>query len=151
MRFVIQRVNSASVSVDDKVIGSIGKGYLILFGAGEGDTKEMLVPYADKIAKMRIFADENEKTNLSINDVNGEILVVSQFTLYADCRKGNRPSFVHACEPVLANELYEEFVRLCRQRHKLTLHRKEHQSSTDIFSLSKARPKQKYNYFLSYS
>ena len=84
MRFVIQRVNSASVSVDDKV--------------------------------MRIFADENEKTNLSINDVNGEILVVSQFTLYADCRKGNRPSFVHACEPVLANELYEEFVRLCRQR-----------------------------------
>ena len=106
MRFVIQRVNSASVSVDDKVIGSIGKGYLILFGAGEGDTKEMLVPFADKIAK----------TNLSINDVNGEILVVSQFTLYADCRKGNRPSFVHACEPVLANELYEEFVRLCRQR-----------------------------------
>ena len=105
MRFVIQRVNSASVSVDDKVIGSIGKGYLILFGAGEGDTKEMLVPFADKIAKMRIFADEN-----------GEILVVSQFTLYADCRKGNRPSFVHACEPVLANELYEEFVRLCRQR-----------------------------------
>ena len=105
MRFVIQRVNSASVSVDDKVIGSIGKGYLILFGAGEGDTKEMLVPFADKIAKMRIFAD-----------VNGEILVVSQFTLYADCRKGNRPSFVHACEPVLANELYEEFVRLCRQR-----------------------------------
>lgn len=116
MRFVIQRVNSASVSVDDKVIGSIGKGYLILFGAGEGDTNEMLVPFADKIAKMRIFADENEKTNLSINDVNGEILVVSQFTLYADCRKGNRPSFVHACEPVLANELYEEFVRLCRQR-----------------------------------
>ncbi len=101
MRFVIQRVNSASVSVDDKVIGSIGKGYLILFGAGEGDTKEMLVPYADKIAKMRIFADENEKTNLSINDVNGEILVVSQFTLYADCRKGNRPSFVHACEQFL--------------------------------------------------
>ena len=84
MRFVIQRVNSASVSVDDKVIGSIGKGYLILFGAGEGDTKEMLVPFADKIAKMRIFADENEKTNLSINDVNGEILVVSQFTLYAE-------------------------------------------------------------------
>lgn len=116
MRFVIQRVNSASVSVDDKVIGSIGKGYLIRFGAGEGDTKEMLVPFADKIAKMRIFADENEKTNLSINDVSGEILVVSQFTLYADCRKGNRPSFVHACEPVLANELYEEFVRLCRQR-----------------------------------
>lgn len=116
MKFVIQRVSSASVTVDDKVIGSIGKGYLILFGVGEGDTKDMLEPFADKIAKMRIFADENGKTNLSINDIGGEILVVSQFTLYADCRKGNRPSFVHACEPVLANELYEEFVELCRQR-----------------------------------
>ena len=105
MRLVIQRV-----------IGSIGRGYLILFGAGEGDTRQMLVPFADKLAKLRIFADENDKTNLSINDVNGEILVVSQFTLYADCRKGNRPSFVHACEPVLAKELYEEFVELCRQR-----------------------------------
>ena len=109
MRFVIQRVNSASVSVDDKVIGSIGKGYLILFGAGEGDTKEMLVPFADKIAKMRIFADENEKTNLSINDVNGEILVVSQFTLYADCSHGRRPNFLNAEKPDKANALYEYF------------------------------------------
>ena len=107
MKFVIQRVNSASVKVDGNVIGSIGKGYLILFGAGEGDTEDMLVPFADKICKMRIFADENGKTNLSIND---------QFTLYADCRKGNRPSFVHACEPDLANELYEKFVALCRER-----------------------------------
>ena len=104
MKFVIQRVNSASVKVDGNVIGSIGKGYLILFGAGEGDTEDMLVPFADKICKMRIFADENGKTNLSINDVGGEMLIVSQFTLYADCRKGNRPSFVHACEPDLANE-----------------------------------------------
>ena len=113
MKFVIQRVNSASVKVDGNVIGSIGKGYLILFGAGEGDTEDMLVPFADKICKMRIFADENGKTNLSINDVGGEMLIVSQFTLYADCRKGNRPSFVHACEPDLANELYEKFVALC--------------------------------------
>ena len=90
MKFVIQRVNSASVKVDGNVIGSIGKGYLILFGAGEGDTEDMLVPFADKICKMRIFADENGKTNLSINDVGGEMLIVSQFTLYADCRKGNR-------------------------------------------------------------
>ena len=103
MKFVIQRVNSASVKVDGNVIGSIGKGYLILFGAGEGDTEDMLVPFADKICKMRIFADENGKTNLSINDVGGEMLIVSQFTLYADCRKGNRPSFVHA-------------VALCRER-----------------------------------
>ena len=109
MRFVIQRVNSASVSVDDKVIASIGKGYLILFGAGEGDTKEMLVPFADKIAKMRIFADENEKTNLSINDVNGEILVVSQFTLYADCRKGRRPGFTDAAKPDTAIPLYDYY------------------------------------------
>ena len=83
MKFVIQRVNSASVKVDGNVIGSIGKGYLILFGAGEGDTEDMLVPFADKICKMRIFADENGKTNLSINDVGGEMLIVSQFTLYA--------------------------------------------------------------------
>ena len=96
MKFVIQRVNSASVKVDGNVIGSIGKGYLILFGAGEGDTEDMLVPFADKICKMRIFADENGKTNLSINDVGGEMLIVSQFTLYADCRHGNRPSFIGA-------------------------------------------------------
>ena len=116
MKFVIQRVNSASVKVDGNVIGSIGKGYLILFGAGEGDTEDMLVPFADKICKMRIFADENGKTNLSINDVGGEMLIVSQFTLYADCRKGNRPSFVKACEPDRANMMYEQFVELCRQQ-----------------------------------
>lgn len=116
MRFVIQRVNSASVTVEGNVIGSIGKGLLILFGAGEGDTEDMLLKYVDKIVKMRIFADENGKTNLSVTDVGGELLVVSQFTLYADCRKGNRPSFTGACEPVLANELYEKFVALLRER-----------------------------------
>ena len=114
MKFVIQRVNSASVKVDGNVIGSIGKGYLILFGAGEGDTEDMLVPFADKICKMRIFADENGKTNLSINDVGGEMLIVSQFTLYADCRKGNRPSFVNAGNPEKANELYEYIIEKCR-------------------------------------
>ena len=114
MKFVIQRVNSASVKVDGNVIGSIGKGYLILFGAGEGDTEDMLVPFADKICKMRIFADENGKTNLSINDVGGEMLIVSQFTLYADCRKGNRPSFVNAGNPEKANELYEYIIGKCR-------------------------------------
>ena len=114
MKFVIQRVNSASVKVDGNVIGSIGKGYLILFGAGEGDTEDMLVPFADKICKMRIFADENGKTNLSINDVGGEMLIVSQFTLYADCRKGNRPSFVNAGNPEKANKLYEYIIGKCR-------------------------------------
>lgn len=115
MRFVIQRVNNASVRVDSNVTGSINKGLLIFFGAGEGDTKEMLSKYVEKIMKLRIFSDENGKTNLSIKDVGGELLIVSQFTLYADCRKGNRPSFISACEPVLANELYEEFIRLCKE------------------------------------
>lgn len=116
MRFVIQRVNNASVRVDNNVTGSINKGLLIFFGAGKDDTKEMLSKYVEKIMKLRIFSDENGKTNLSVKDVGGELLIVSQFTLYADCRKGNRPSFISACEPVLANELYEEFIRLCRQQ-----------------------------------
>ena len=116
MRFVIQRVNHANVKIDGEVVVNIGHGLLILFGAGQDDTEEMLPKYVDKICKMRIFEDENGKTNLSLADVSGELLIVSQFTLYADCRKGNRPSFVHACEPDLANELYEKFVALCRER-----------------------------------
>ncbi len=116
MRFVIQRVNHANVTVDGNVIGSIGKGLLVLFGAGDGDDESMLPKFADKIAKMRIFHDENDKINLSLQDIDGEMLVVSQFTLYADCRKGNRPSFFDALEPQAANELYEKFVALCRER-----------------------------------
>lgn len=116
MKFVIQRVNHANVKIDGEVVGEIGKGLLILFGAGEGDTKEMLSKYVDKIVKMRIFADENDKTNLSLADVNGELLVVSQFTLYADTRKGNRPSFIGALAPKEANDLYEELVHLFRER-----------------------------------
>ena len=98
MKFVIQRVNHASVTVDGQTVGSIGKGLLILFGAGKGDTEEMLPKFVDKITKLRIFSDENDKINLSLLDVGGELLVVSQFTLYADCRKGNRPSFFDALE-----------------------------------------------------
>lgn len=116
MKFVIQRVNHASVTIDGNIVGSIGNGLLILFGAGEGDSFDMLPKYVDKITKLRIFADENGKTNLSIQDVGGELLIVSQFTLYADCKKGNRPSFTGACEPTLANELYERFVELCREK-----------------------------------
>lgn len=96
MRFVIQRVNHANVKIDGEVVGNIGHGLLILFGAGQDDTEEMLPKYVDKICKMRIFEDENGKTNLSLADVSGELLIVSQFTLYADCRKGNRPSFTNA-------------------------------------------------------
>lgn len=116
MKFVIQRVNNADVTVDNKIVGSIGKGFLIIFGACETDTADMLPKFVDKIVKLRIFADENGKTNLSITDVGGELLIVSQFTLYADCRKGNRPSFVHAGSPDAANELYEKFIELCRER-----------------------------------
>ena len=107
MKFVIQRVDTASVSVDDRVIGQIGKGFLILVGIGAGDTKETADKMLDKALKLRIFDDENGKTNLSLAQVNGELLIVSQFTLYADCRKGNRPSFTNAGNPKLANSLYE--------------------------------------------
>mgnify|MGYP002559742765 FL=1 len=110
MKFVIQRVNHASVTVDGETVGSIGKGLLILFGAGKGDTEEMLPKFVDKITKLRIFSDENDKINLSLLDVGGELLVVSQFTLYADCRKGNRPSFIEAGAPDEANKLYEYII-----------------------------------------
>ena len=116
MRFVIQRVNHANVKIDGEVVGNIGHGLLILFGAGQDDTEEMLPKYVDKICKMRIFEDENGKTNLSLADVSGELLIVSQFTLYADCRKGNRPSFTNAGAPDMANALYEKFVAMRRER-----------------------------------
>lgn len=117
MKFVIQRVNHADVKIDGETAGSINKGILILFGASKTDTADMLPKFVDKIIKMRIFADENDKTNLSLTDVNGELLIVSQFTLYADCKKGNRPSFINAGDPDNANALYEEFIRLCREKN----------------------------------
>jgi D-tyrosyl-tRNA(Tyr) deacylase len=107
MRVVIQRVLEASVVVEGRSIGAIGKGLLILLGVGNEDTREAADKYIDKILKMRIFADENGKTNLALQDVQGEVLVVSQFTLYADCRKGNRPDFINAAGAEKAKELYE--------------------------------------------
>lgn len=115
MKLVIQRVRNASVSVDDACIGSIQKGLVVFLGVGSTDTKEEVKKYVDKALKLRIFEDDNEKTNLSIKDVQGELLIVSQFTLYADCKKGNRPNFMQAGAPAMANALYEEFVSLCRQ------------------------------------
>lgn len=112
MRVVLQRVAHASVKVDENVIGSIQKGYLLLVGVCGTDTKEITEKMVKKIAKLRIFEDENGKTNLSLADVGGRVLVVSQFTLYADCKKGNRPSFVNAGAPDLAKELYEYMVSL---------------------------------------
>ena len=122
MRIVLQRVNHASVKVDGEIVGKIGKGFLILLGVGKEDTEADLQKYVDKIIKLRIFADENGKTNLSLKDVNGELLVVSQFTLYADCRKGNRPSFTEAGDPETANRLYEKFVELCREQVEVVEH-----------------------------
>ncbi len=115
MRLVLQRVTSASVTVDGEVTGKIRKGLLVLLGVGVDDTREILEKMADKMLKLRIFADENDKTNLSLTDVNGELLVVSQFTLYADCRKGNRPSFIKAGDPQKADELYEYFKEYCKK------------------------------------
>lgn len=109
MRLVIQRVSEAKVVIEGEISGSIGRGLLVFLGVGEGDTKEMIDKYVDKLLKLRIFADQEGKTNLSVQDISGEILVVSQFTLYADCKKGNRPSFVKAGSPDMANELYEYF------------------------------------------
>lgn len=118
MKVVIQRVANAQVEVNEKIVGKISKGYLVLFGIKEGDTIEQADALADKICKLRIFEDENEKMNLSINDVSGELLIVSQFTLYANCEKGNRPSFVEAMEPKKANEIYEYFVERCKEKVK---------------------------------
>lgn len=120
MKLVIQRVNHANVKVDGQTIGAIGQGFLVLLGIADTDTAEMLPKYVDKLINLRIFADEEGKTNLSLANVDGELLIVSQFTLYADCKKGNRPSFTKAGKPDHANALYEEFVRLCREKvHKV--------------------------------
>ncbi|MDD6269342.1 MAG: D-aminoacyl-tRNA deacylase [Oscillospiraceae bacterium] len=115
MRLVIQRVSHASVTVDGEITGKIGRGFLVLLGAGSDDTEEIAEKMADKMLRLRIFADENDKTNLSVTDVKGELLIVSQFTLYADCRKGNRPSFIKAGDPAKANELYEHFKEYCKE------------------------------------
>lgn len=118
MKIVLQRVNEASVKVDGEVVGKIGKGYLLLLGVAEGDTKEMADKLIDKISKLRIFPDEEDKINLSVQDVEGSVLVVSQFTLYADCRKGNRPSFTTAAKPDFANEMYEYVLKICEGKFK---------------------------------
>lgn len=111
MKFLIQRVLEASVKVDGETVGSIGKGLLVFVGAGREDDRTAADKYLKKLLGLRIFEDENGKTNLSLKDVNGELLFVSQFTLYANCKKGNRPSFIAAGDPDTANELYEYIIR----------------------------------------
>ncbi len=114
MRLVIQRVNHASVTIDGSIVGSIEKGLLVFLGIGADDTSDMLKRYADKLIKLRIFEDSEGKTNLSLGDVGGSLLIVSQFTLYANCKKGHRPSFIEAGDPQHANRLYKEFIALCK-------------------------------------
>ncbi len=116
MRAVIQRVKSSSVSVGNKVVGEIGHGLLVLLGISKTDKADDAKYLGDKIVNLRIFEDENNKMNLSLLDTGGEMLVVSQFTLLGDCKKGRRPSFVHAAKPDQANELYERFVEIVRQK-----------------------------------
>ena len=114
MKIVLQRVTQASVTVDGQVIGKIGQGFLVLLGVCDTDTEAIADKMVDKLCKLRIFQDDQGKTNLSLADVGGELLVVSQFTLYADCRKGNRPSFIKAGTPQMAESLYKHFMERCR-------------------------------------
>ena len=117
MRFVIQRVTESSVKVDGKVIGQIGKGFMVLIGVADSDTKEIADKMVKKMTGLRIFEDEEGKTNLSLDAVGGELLLISQFTLYANCKKGNRPSFVEAGKPDMAEELYEYIISKCKEHN----------------------------------
>ncbi len=116
MRAVVQRVTNADVKIDGRVSGKIDNGLLVLLGVGNGDTEEDMKYIADKIIKLRIFSDENDKMNLSLEDVGGSMLVISQFTLYGDCSHGRRPYFGNAMEPVSANEMYEKFVAYIKEQ-----------------------------------
>ncbi len=115
MKFVIQRVEHAQVEVDEEIVGQINQGFLVLIGINNTDTKEIADKMIKKLVNMRIFEDENGKTNLALHDVGGSLLLISQFTLYADCKRGNRPSFVNAGEPEMANGLYEYIVERCKE------------------------------------
>lgn len=115
MKFVIQRVSEASVKIDGEVVGQINKGFMVLIGVGQNDTKEVADKMVKKMTGLRIFEDENGKTNLSLADVGGELLLISQFTLYANCKKGNRPSFIESGSPQMAEELYEYIIAKCKE------------------------------------
>ena len=116
MRFVVQRVTHASVTVDSQVIGKIGNGFMVLIGVADTDTREIADKMVKKLLGLRIFEDENGKTNLDIHTVEGKLLLISQFTLYANCRHGNRPSFIEAGKPDMANEMYEYIIAKCKEQ-----------------------------------
>ena len=115
MKFVIQRVTESSVKVDGEVIGQIGKGFMVLIGVGQTDTKEIADKMVKKMVGLRIFEDENGKTNLALADVGGEMLLISQFTLYANCKKGYRPSFIESGAPDMASDMYEYIIEKCKE------------------------------------
>ena len=115
MKLVIQRVKNAKVDIEGKTVGKIEKGFLVLLGVTHTDTKEIADYLVKKLCNLRVFEDENGKMNLNLKDVNGRLLIVSQFTLYADCSEGNRPSFINAAKPDFANELYEYFCEKCKE------------------------------------
>lgn len=122
MRLVIQRVQNGNVTVDGAVVGAIQKGYVVFVGISDSDTELIAEKMVQKMINLRIFEDSEGKTNLSLKDVSGEILLVSQFTLYADCRKGNRPSFIRAGGPEHANKLYEYMITLCEKECPVVQH-----------------------------
>lgn len=122
MKFVIQRVDEANVSADNKIIGEIKKGYLVLTGISNTDTKEIADKMVNKLIRLRIFEDAEGKTNLDIKSVDGELLIISQFTLYADCRHGNRPSFINAGKPDAAKEIYEYILQKCSEEIPVVRH-----------------------------
>ena len=115
MKLVVQRVKKAKVEVDKKIVGSIDKGFLVLLGVTHTDNEQIADYLVKKLCNLRVFKDDNDKMNLSIKDINGKLLIVSQFTLYADCSKGNRPAFVNAAKPEIANKLYEYFCNKCKE------------------------------------
>lgn len=122
MKFVVQRVSHAQVTVDQKIVGKIGRGFLVLIGVGKEDDEKTADKYLKKLLGLRIFEDENGKTNLSLADVGGELLLISQFTLYANCKKGNRPSFIDAGEPKSAEALYEYILSEARKQVEVVEH-----------------------------
>lgn len=122
MKFVIQRVSSANVAVNSNIIGQINKGLLVFVGVSQTDTKEIADKMIHKLLNLRIFEDEAGKTNLNLSSVNGELLIISQFTLYADCKHGNRPSFTNAGKPDLANSLYEYIIAQCMEKVSVVAH-----------------------------
>lgn len=136
MKLVIQRVKEAKVEVEGKIVGKIKKGFLVLLGVSEEDTKENADYLVKKLCQLRVFTDENDKMNLALKDVNGELLIVSQFTLYADTTSGNRPSFIQAAKPEKANKLYEYFCQECEKKYGIHVEKGEFGASMQVSLLN---------------